>query len=98
MSDTRLKVAQASDSKQAAGTMAADIGQFVEDLLPDSFLRLAFGGFFRTLDDAGPSVVRRELAIEAAALKEELKSSLDLEFEVEDLDEEDEDGPVLVEL
>ena len=89
---------QASDSQQAAGTMAAGIGQFVEDLLPDSFLRVAFGGFFRVLDEAGPSVVRRELAVEVAALKQQLQDSLGLQFEVEDLEDEDEDGPVIVEL
>ena len=89
---------QASDSQQAAGTMAAGIGQFLEDLLPDSFLRHAFGGFFRILDEAGPGAVRRELAVEAAALKEQLRSSLGLQFEVEDLEDNDEDGPVVVEL
>ena len=78
--------------------MAAGIGQFVEDLLPDSFLRLAFGGFFRTLAEAGPSVVQRELAVEVAALKQQLQDSLGLQFEIEDLDEEDEDGPVVVQL
>jgi len=91
-------VSQESDAQQAAGTMAAGIGQFVEDLLPDSFLRLAFGGFFRILDEAGPSVVQRELAVEVAALKQQLQDSLGLQFEVEDLEEEDEDGPVVVEL
>ncbi len=89
---------QASDSLQAAGTMAAGIGQFVEDLLPDSFLRHAFGGFFRALDEADPGTVPSELAGEVAGLKQQLRSSLGLQFEVEDLEDEDEDGPVVVEL
>ena len=78
--------------------MAAGIGQFVEDLLPDSFLRQAFGGFFRGLDEADSGKVPKELASEVAALKQQLKSSLGLQFEVEDLDEEDDDGPVVVEM
>ena len=89
---------QASDSQQAAGTMAAGIGQFVEDLLPDSFLRHAFSNFFRTLDEAGPSLVQRDLAVEVAAVKQQLQESLGLQFEVEDLEDEDEDGPVVVDL
>lgn len=78
--------------------MAAGMGAFVEELLPESFLRQAFGSFFEMLAEAGPSVVSQELAASAEILRRQLKDSLNLRFDLLDLEDDDEDAPVVVHL
>ena len=90
---------QGSESQQAGGGMAAGMGVFIEELLPESFLRHAFGRFFGMLAEAGPGAVPPELAAEADALRRQLATNLNLQFDLQDLeDEEDEDAPVVVDL
>lgn len=78
--------------------MAAGIGAFIEDLLPDSFLRHAFGRFFECLAEAGPGGVPQELKESADMLSKQLEASLNLRFDILDLEDEDEDAPVIVDL
>jgi hypothetical protein len=79
----------------------------VEELLPDSFLRRMFGSFFDMLRENGEHV-GAALFNEANALKAVLRGALGWEYDLQvmggggpeglaGVDEDDEDGPVLLE-
>ena len=92
------RIGEQAEFPEGAESMAAGMGAFVEELLPESFLRQAFGSFFEMLAEAGPGVVSQELAASADLLRKQLRDSLNLRFDLLDLEDDDEDAPVVVHL
>eukprot|EP00195_Chlamydomonas_chlamydogama_P010479 CAMPEP_0202899088 /NCGR_PEP_ID=MMETSP1392-20130828/7417_1 /ASSEMBLY_ACC=CAM_ASM_000868 /TAXON_ID=225041 /ORGANISM="Chlamydomonas chlamydogama, Strain SAG 11-48b" /LENGTH=502 /DNA_ID=CAMNT_0049585185 /DNA_START=78 /DNA_END=1586 /DNA_ORIENTATION=+ len=89
-----------SAESQQAQLQASMFGStLIEELLPDSFLKKALGGFFEMLVE-NTSHVSSDMMSEAQALKQLLRSSLRWEFDMQvigaDDDEMDEEGPVIV--
>ncbi|GAX79849.1 hypothetical protein CEUSTIGMA_g7289.t1 [Chlamydomonas eustigma] len=80
----------------------ASIGlPLIEELLPDSFLRKSFGGFFHTLQD-NMDRVSNQLHREVQVLKKVLRAGLGWDFDIrilgEDDSEDEDDMPVIVDV
>eukprot|EP00878_Enallax_costatus_P017015 GHUV01017863.1.p1 GENE.GHUV01017863.1~~GHUV01017863.1.p1 ORF type:complete len:319 (+),score=153.78 GHUV01017863.1:49-1005(+) len=94
--------AAAGNSDGAAALLGSS---FVDELLPDSFLKGAFRGFFEVLQESGDQPAAALLA-QARVLESVLAAGLGWDFRLQQMrlvsddedDDDDEDGPVVVEL